>query len=94
MSLSARLILTVALTALFSIVLAHGCYYVALRDVKAVVSTSILQLTPVVTCILSALVYGDKLTPLQIAGGAAVIGGAWLAALAQARKTAEKGAST
>jgi len=78
-------ILVMVLTALLSIVLAHGCYYAALREVKAVVSTSILQLTPVITCILSALVYGDRLTPLQIAGGAAVIGGAWLAALAQAR---------
>jgi drug/metabolite transporter (DMT)-like permease len=72
------------LTAFLFIVVAHTCYYAALRDIKAVVCTSVMQLTPVVTCVLSALVYGDRLTWLQFAGGAATIGGATLAALAQA----------
>jgi len=72
-------------SALLSIVFAHSCYYAALRHIKAVVSTSLLQLTPLVTCVCSAIVYGDRLTPLQIAGGGAVIVGAWLAALAQAK---------
>ena len=75
-----------ALTALLSIVIAHACYYAALREIKAVISTSMLQLTPVLTCVFSALVYGDRLSPMQVAGGAAVIGGAWLATLAQGRE--------
>ena len=73
------------LTAFLFIVVAHVCYYAALRDIKAVVSTSVMQLTPVITCVLSALVYGDRLTILQFAGGAMAIGGATLAALAQTR---------
>lgn len=75
------------LTALSCIVVAHTCYYAALRTVKAVVTGSLLQLVPVITCVLSALVYDDRLSPMQILGGAAVIAGAWLAALAQARPT-------
>jgi len=71
------------LSALLSIVIAHTCYYAALRSVKTVVSVSILQLSPVVVCTLSALVYGDTLSPIQILGGAVVISGAWLAALSQ-----------
>ncbi|HOZ48690.1 MAG TPA: DMT family transporter [Candidatus Hydrogenedentes bacterium] len=74
-----------AATAILSLVVAHTCYYAALREIKAVISSSIMQLTPVVACLLSALVYGDHLAPLQLVGGAAVIGGAWLAALAQAK---------
>jgi len=74
-----------ALSALMCIAIAHSCYYAALRQVKVVVSTSVLQLIPVLVCVLSALIYGDVLAPLQIAGGAAVILGAWLAALAQAK---------
>ena len=74
-----------ALTALLSIVIAHVCYYAALRDLKAVITVSMMQLTPVFTCILSAIVYRDTLSPLQIAGGVLVISGAWLAALAQAK---------
>ncbi len=73
------------LSAFLSIVVAHTCFYAALRHVKAVVSSSMLQLIPLFTCTLSALLFGDTLTPLQLGGGAAVLVGAWLAALAQAR---------
>ena len=76
-----------AVSALLCIVIAHSCYYAALREIKAVVSISILQLIPVFTCTFSAIMYGDKLSPLQIAGGAIVITGAWLASLAQGRDT-------
>ena len=79
-----------ALSALLCIVIAHTCYYAALREIKAVVSSSMLQLSPVITCAASALVYGDTLTPLQILGGVAVIAGAWLAALAQTREDTPK----
>lgn len=74
-----------AVSALLCIVISHTCYYAALRQIKTVVSTSMLQLIPVFTCLFSALVYGDRLSPLQLAGGAVVITGAWLAGLAQAR---------
>jgi drug/metabolite transporter (DMT)-like permease len=83
-------LLLMAVSAFFCIVIAHTCYYAALRNVKAVVGASILQLVPVSTCVVSALIYGDILNPVQIAGGAAVITGAWLAALAQTRAAPEK----
>jgi len=74
-----------AVSALLCIAIAHSCYYAALRDIKAVVSVSMLQAMPVLVCLFSALVYGDRLSLLQILGGAVVIFGAWLAAMAQAR---------
>lgn len=75
-----------ALSALMGITIAHSCYYAALREIKAVVTTSMMQVIPVLTCSLSALLYGDRLTGVQILGGGAVIFGAWLATLAQAGK--------
>ena len=74
-----------ALSAVLFIVLAHTCLYAALREIKAVVSNSLLQLIPVLTCGFSAWYYGDRLTPMQITGGIAVIGGTWLAGMAQTR---------
>ncbi len=74
-----------ALSALLAIVIAHSCYYAALRDITAVVSSSMQQLTPLFTCLFSALLYGDLLTPVQCLGGAAIIIGACLAAITQAR---------
>jgi drug/metabolite transporter (DMT)-like permease len=74
-----------AVSALLCIAIAHSCYYAALRHVTAVVSVSMLQAMPVLVCLFSALVYGDRLSLLQIFGGAVVIFGAWLAAMAQAR---------
>lgn len=78
-----------AMSAVLFIAIAHTTYYMALREIKVVVSASLLQLIPVLTCLSSALVYGDHLSPAQMAGGVAVIGGAWLAALAQARRAQE-----
>lgn len=79
-------LLLMALSALLSIVIAHTCYYTALRHITAVVASSMMQLIPVITCFLSAMLYGDTLSWWQIAGGIAVITGAWLAALAQAKE--------
>jgi drug/metabolite transporter (DMT)-like permease len=71
--------LLMLVSALVAIVLAHSCYYAALRDVSPVVSSTVLRMTPVITCGLSLLVYRDRLAPLQVAGGCGVIAGAALA---------------
>ena len=78
-------LLVMAISAVVCIIIAHTALYAALREVKAVVSTTLMQLTPVVTIACSAVVYGDRLSPMQMLGGAAVLTGAWLAAMAQAR---------
>jgi drug/metabolite transporter (DMT)-like permease len=72
-----------ALTALLFIVLAHGTVFAALRQLNASVSSATMQLTPAVTCLFSALVYGDVLTIPQMFGGIAVLFGAWLASQSQ-----------
>lgn len=74
-----------AFTAFVNIILAHTTLYAALREIKAVVSSTLMLLTPFITCVGSALVYGDRLSAVQIAGGGAVLAGAWLAGLVQAR---------
>lgn len=74
-----------ALSAVLSIVIAHTCYYEALRHIKLVVCVSFHQLTPLLVCVLSAILFGDRLTVVQMAGGAVVIAGAFLAARAQAQ---------
>ena len=81
----ARPLLLMVVSALVAIVLAHLAYYAALRDVSAVVSSTLLRLTPVVACGFSLLVYGDRLAPLQVVGGCGVIAGAWFALQAQVR---------
>jgi drug/metabolite transporter (DMT)-like permease len=78
------------LSAVLCIAIAHSALFVALRHIKAVVSSAIMHLTPVLTCIGSAFVYGDHLSALQIGGGALVICGALLAAITEARLKDER----
>ncbi len=73
------------ITGVTSIAIAHPFLYAALRGIKAVVAVTLLMLLPFITCTLSAVVYNDRLTMIQILGGLAVIAGAWLASIAQAR---------
>ncbi|HNY27607.1 MAG TPA: DMT family transporter [Candidatus Sumerlaeota bacterium] len=72
-------------TAFVNIIVAHTTLYAALREIKAVVSSTLMLLTPFITCVGSVLIYGDRLSAVQIAGGGSVLVGAWLAGLAQAR---------
>ena len=74
-----------AFSALCCIVVAHTGMYAALREIKAVVSTTLRLLTPVFTCAFSAIVHSDRLSGVQIAGGVAVLAGVWLAGMAQVR---------
>jgi drug/metabolite transporter (DMT)-like permease len=74
-----------AFTALANIAVAHTTLYAALREIKAVVSSTLMLLVPFITCLGSVLVYEDRLSAVQMAGGGAVLAGAWLAGLAQAR---------
>ena len=73
----------IALTGVVCIALAHTTYYAALRHIKVVVSVSLMQIIPVATCVASVLWYHERLSGLQMAGGATVLLGAWLAGLAQ-----------
>ncbi|MCL5270038.1 MAG: DMT family transporter, partial [bacterium] len=82
----ARPMLLIVVSALLCIVVAHTAYYRVLRELKAVVTMSLLQLVPLVTCVASAAIYHDRLSPMQIVGGGFVIAGAWLASLAQVRQ--------
>jgi drug/metabolite transporter (DMT)-like permease len=81
-------------TGMLCIGLAHTLYYAAIRDLSVVVVVTLMQLVPVVTCFLSAFWYKDHLSPVQLAGGAAVLGGAWLASVARARKAKFKAQSS
>ena len=71
-------------TGVLCIAVAHVLYYVVIRRVKVVIVVTLMQLVPVLTCALSAAWYGDHLSPLQSAGGAVTLIGAWLASMARA----------
>lgn len=73
------------LSAILCICFAHIAGYQAMRVVKTVVYISLLQITPVLTCLFSWHFFGEKLTLWQMLGGLAVIGGTWMTGLAQAR---------
>jgi len=75
-----------AVSSLLAIAIAHPLYFTALREVTAVTASSMLQLIPVFTCLFSAVLYHDVLSPLQLIGGGAVVLGTWFAALVQARE--------
>ncbi|MFW6286977.1 MAG: DMT family transporter [Candidatus Sumerlaeota bacterium] len=77
-------------TGITSIAIAHPFLYAALRRIKTVVYVTLMMMAPFITCSLSAWIYGDRLTGVQIIGGLAAITGAWLAALAQARLARRK----
>jgi len=78
-------LLFMAFSALCCIVIAHTAIYAALREIKAVVTTTLMLLIPVITCATSAVVYRDRLSLVQMLGGLAVLTGAWFTAMAQVR---------
>jgi len=61
-------------------------YVVSLKVLGAGVSSVFINLIPVVSVIASFFVLGERLSPLQLAGGAVAIGGVYLASLAGSRR--------
>jgi drug/metabolite transporter (DMT)-like permease len=63
----------------FCSAIGYYLYATALNELGMGVGTIFVNLIPVVTVIAGFLILGEHLSPLQMAGGAVVIGGVWLA---------------
>lgn len=58
---------------------------VVLKHIGVVKSSSYLYLNPVITCITSAIVLGEKITPVAVTGALCIMTGVWLAGRQPAR---------
>ena len=74
----AGIVAVVFFSGILSIAFPHTLYYSAIRKVGAVLSNSILLLSPIVACIVSFFIFGETLTIPQMAGGVLLILGAYL----------------
>jgi probable blue pigment (indigoidine) exporter len=70
--------LVLVFSGLFAIALGHSLFYRAVPVLGISVSTSINLLTPLLASIVSYIVYGERLTPVQLGGAAILLGGSWL----------------
>jgi drug/metabolite transporter (DMT)-like permease len=63
------------LTGTVDVVVSRSLYYQAMRQLKLSLLTLVLTLTPVVTILWSAILFGVHPTPQQVVGGVAVLAG-------------------
>jgi drug/metabolite transporter (DMT)-like permease len=62
----------------FCSALGYFCYIYALRHMGPIVVTSFINLIPVVGAFGGMFILGERLSPIQLAGGAVVIAGVFL----------------
>jgi drug/metabolite transporter (DMT)-like permease len=63
---------------LLAVGLGHSLFYRAVPVLGVSVSSSLNLLTPLLASIVSYVVFGERLTPVQLAGAAVLIAGSWL----------------
>jgi drug/metabolite transporter (DMT)-like permease len=63
----------------FCSAIGYYLYVTALNELGMGIGTVFVNLIPVVTVVAGFLILGEQLSPLQLAGGAIVLGGVWLA---------------
>ena len=54
-------------------------WYMVVKHLGVVKSSNYLYLNPVITCITSAIVLGEKITPVAVTGALCIMAGVWLA---------------
>jgi drug/metabolite transporter (DMT)-like permease len=70
---------------LLAIGLGHSLFYRAVPVLGVSVSASINLLTPLLASVVSFIVFGERLAPVQLAGAAVLLGGSWLVVRARFR---------
>jgi drug/metabolite transporter (DMT)-like permease len=79
--------LMLTVSGLVSIGLGHSLFYRSIGVLGVSVSTSIGLLTPLFASLISYLAFGDALSPMQLAGAAALLGGCFLIVRTRFRMT-------
>jgi O-acetylserine/cysteine efflux transporter len=74
----------IVVAAAVNVVLSRGVYYLALRQLDMSFLTIILTLTPVVTWLWSIVLFGGRPSAVEMAGGAATLGGVLLVTASRA----------
>lgn len=70
----------------FCSALGYLFYIVSLKVLGAGVSSVFINLIPVVSVVAAFLIFGERLSPLQLAGGGIAVGGVYLASLAGGKR--------
>lgn len=91
--LSPGILVLVIVSALVGIAFAHGLFYIAVQRLGVAVSYLVLMTTPLISLTASAATLGERLTPMQWLGSAALLAGSALAVHAHNRMRAEAGAA-
>lgn len=76
----------IILAGTFDVAVSRALYYMALRRLKLTVHTLILTLSPVMAILLSAALFGSKLTLRQVVGGMIVLSGVMMVAVWRERQ--------
>jgi drug/metabolite transporter (DMT)-like permease len=77
-ALPGKILFVLILSGIVSIAGSHSFFFMAIKRVGVVISNNFLLLTSVFVCILSYFIFDERLTVLQMTGGALVLGGAYL----------------
>ena len=75
----------ILLAGTIDVAISRALYYIALRRLKLTVHTIILTLSPVISILLSAVLFDSKLSLQQMIGGAIVLAGVLIVALWRSR---------
>lgn len=89
LNLSAMNWFLLIVSALVGIAAGHTCYYAAMTRLGVAVSTAIVQISPFLTAVGGAFLFGESLTAGQWGSGLVMLGGAWL--LLRAEQTRRAG---
>jgi drug/metabolite transporter (DMT)-like permease len=81
------------LSGLLAIGLGHSLFYRAIPVLGVSVSTSIGLLTPLLSSLISYVVFGDVLSVIQLAGAAGLLSGCFLIIRARFREDSERKAA-
>jgi drug/metabolite transporter (DMT)-like permease len=77
------------ISAVLCISIAHVLYYIAIREIGVALSQTLQLLCPVGALILSAMIFGERLTSMQICSAGILLLGAFLAMRVKPAATAE-----
>lgn len=86
---TARVNAILVISAVTCISAAHLLYYIAIRELGVALSQTLQLLCPLLALGLSAWIYGEKLTHLQILSAIVLLAGAFLAMQVKPQRTAE-----
>jgi drug/metabolite transporter (DMT)-like permease len=81
--------LVLIISAVLCITIAHVLYYIAIREIGVALSQTLQLLCPVGALILSALIFGERLTTVQLLSAGVLLFGAFLAMQVKPAATTE-----